>query len=136
AAAVRGGADSDLDADLRLGDIVAGFASDGAERALEASGPCGGEELLGVGAVAHAVGFRAAELDVEDAVVADGVSLAAAGCCDGCRVTWFDLRHGSSCINRYLCRVGARAVPPVRIPGGQPVAGEVIMIMLVRFPTV
>src|SRR5690606_23304321 len=96
AAAVRGGADSDLDADLRLGDIVAGFASDGAERALEASGPCGGEELLRVGAVASAVGFRAAELDVEDAVVADGVSLAAAGCCDGCRVTWFDLRHGSS----------------------------------------
>src|SRR5690606_8101367 len=107
AAAIRCRADSDLDADLRLGDIVAGFAGDGAERALEAAGPGGGKELFRVGAIAHAIGLRAAELDVEAAVVADGVALATAGCCHGCCVTWFDLRHDSSCINRYLRVVGA-----------------------------
>ncbi|GAA3303157.1 hypothetical protein GCM10020295_51010 [Streptomyces cinereospinus] len=73
-------ADADLGGDGGLAHVDLGLSADQAEGAGETGGVPGGEELLGVGALAAAAHLRRdGELEVEPAVGGDGTALAAVG---------------------------------------------------------
>ena len=63
-----------LDLHRGVRDILAGIAGHRHQGALDAAAPGGGEELLRIGSRVGAVELRAAKLDVQDAIVADGVA--------------------------------------------------------------
>jgi hypothetical protein len=71
-------ADADAGRDLAVGDVELALAGDQLERGVEAGGVADREQHLGVGRAAGAAQFLGhPQLEVEDAVVAPGVAVAA-----------------------------------------------------------
>lgn len=101
-------ADADLGGDGGLAHIDLGVPADQAEGAGETGGVTGGEELLGVGALAVAAHLgRQGELEVEPAVGGDGTPLAAVG---GSGDSGVQRVHGKNRPSRVLYRQPVRPI--------------------------